>query len=331
MIFIVSRFSPTEWSIEDSYSLVGGSGATVRNKFSISNSIWFVIASALGQSNADVTPRSPAGRVVGAAWWFFILVLVASYSANLTAYLTIERMSSSAQTADELSRQTDVEYGAVSGGATFNFFAQSQLPTYQRMREYMLNLGDEVMVNSTAEGVARVRNNRGGYAFILDSPTNEFENQQAPCNTIKGGKNLNGGASGRGFGIATSKGSGLRDPINMAVLKLRESGRLAKLKEKWWNQNSECGTVLDDGPTISYQSELSLADLSGIFFILVVGLIAGMIMAIVEFCHKSNVESKAGKVNFSDAMRNKAKLALQGGTDTGDVDAVRFYGDSSAL
>ena len=56
------RFSPTEWSIEDSYSLVGGNGATVKNKFSISNSIWFVIASALGQSNADVTPRSPAGR-----------------------------------------------------------------------------------------------------------------------------------------------------------------------------------------------------------------------------------------------------------------------------
>ena len=56
-----------------------------------------------------------------------------------------------------------------------------------------------------------------------------------------------------------------------------------------------------------------------------------MIIAIVEFCHKSNMESKTGKVNFSDAMRNKAKLALQGGTDSSDVDAVRFYGDSSAL
>ena len=31
----------------------------------------------------------------------------------------------------------------------------------------MLNRGDEVMVNSTAEGVERVRNSRGGYAFIL--------------------------------------------------------------------------------------------------------------------------------------------------------------------
>ena len=35
------------------------------------------------------------------------------------------------------------------------------------MNEYMLDRGDEVMVNSTAEGVERVRNSRGGYAFIL--------------------------------------------------------------------------------------------------------------------------------------------------------------------
>ena len=48
---------------------------------------------------------------------------------------------------------------------------------------------------------------------------------------------------------------------------------LAKLKEKWWNYNSECGTVVGNGPSISYQSELSLSDLSGIFFILVLGLI----------------------------------------------------------
>lgn len=54
-------------------------------------------------------------------------------------------------------------------------------------------------------------------------------------------------------------------------------------------------------------------------------------MAIVEFCHKSKIESKTGKVKFSDAMKTKAKLALQGGTDSSDVDAVRFYGDSSAL
>ena len=35
------------------------------------------------------------------------------------------------------------------------------------MHEYMASRGDEVLVNSTEEGVERVRTGRGGYAFIL--------------------------------------------------------------------------------------------------------------------------------------------------------------------
>ena len=35
------------------------------------------------------------------------------------------------------------------------------------MHEYMASRGDEVLVNSTEEGVNRVRSGRGGYAFIL--------------------------------------------------------------------------------------------------------------------------------------------------------------------
>lgn len=37
------------------------------------------------------------------------------------------------------------------------------------MHEYMASRGDEVLVNSTEEGVERVRTGRGGYAFILGS------------------------------------------------------------------------------------------------------------------------------------------------------------------
>ena len=35
------------------------------------------------------------------------------------------------------------------------------------MHEYMASRGDEVLVNSTEDGVERVRTGRGGYAFIL--------------------------------------------------------------------------------------------------------------------------------------------------------------------
>jgi hypothetical protein len=35
-----------------------------------------------------------SGRIVGGAWWFFSLILISSYTANLAAFLTVERMVS---------------------------------------------------------------------------------------------------------------------------------------------------------------------------------------------------------------------------------------------
>ena len=69
---------------------------------------------------------------------------------------------------------------------------------------------------------------------------------------MKSGKNLNGASSGRGFGIATAKGSGLRDPVNMAILSLREKGILGKFKRilyhsacvMWFfNKETECISI----------------------------------------------------------------------------------------
>ena len=31
-------------------------------------------------------------RIVGGIWWFFTLIIISSYTANLAAFLTVERM-----------------------------------------------------------------------------------------------------------------------------------------------------------------------------------------------------------------------------------------------
>ena len=32
-------------------------------------------------------------RIVGGIWWFFTLIIISSYTANLAAFLTVERMA----------------------------------------------------------------------------------------------------------------------------------------------------------------------------------------------------------------------------------------------
>lgn len=47
-----------------------------------------------------------------------------------------------------------------------------------------------VLATSTREGIMRVRESKGKYAFLIESSTNEYTNERAPCDTIKVQLNL---------------------------------------------------------------------------------------------------------------------------------------------
>ena len=97
---------------------------TPLNEFSLLNSFWFAI-SALMQQGCDFTPRSLSGRIVGSVWWFFTLILISSYTANLAAFLTVERMVTPINSPEDLAAQTEVQYGTLYHGSTWDFFRVS--------------------------------------------------------------------------------------------------------------------------------------------------------------------------------------------------------------
>ncbi|KAI0218530.1 Glutamate receptor 1 [Lamellibrachia satsuma] len=284
VLFVVSRFSPYEWQIEDSVN-----GPTFTNDFTILNSLWFALG-AIMQQGCDISPRSMSGRIVGGVWWFCTLILISSYTANLAAFLTVERMLTPIESADDLAKQTAIQYGTLSAGSTQNFFRKSEIPVYQRMWAFMQSAQPSVFVEKTALGVQKVKDSKGKYAFLLESTMNDYHNQLKPCNTMKVGGNLDS----KGYGIATPLGSSLREPISVAVLQLRESGFLQKLHKKWWYDKGECGGE-NDGKG-SKQSALTLSNVAGVFYILIGGLALAMITSVLEFVYKSRVETKRQKV-----------------------------------
>ena len=36
--------------------------------------------------------QAASTRIVGAIWWFFTLIIISSYTANLAAFLTVDKM-----------------------------------------------------------------------------------------------------------------------------------------------------------------------------------------------------------------------------------------------
>ncbi|EMP24937.1 Glutamate receptor 2, partial [Chelonia mydas] len=307
VLFLVSRFSPYEWHTEEFEDGRETQSNESTNEFGIFNSLWFSLG-AFMQQGCDISPRSLSGRIVGGVWWFFTLIIISSYTANLAAFLTVERMVSPIESAEDLSKQTEIAYGTLDSGSTKEFFRRSKIAVFDKMWTYMKSAEPSVFVRTTAEGVARVRKSKGKYAYLLESTMNEYIEQRKPCDTMKVGGNLDS----KGYGIATPKGSSLRTPVNLAVLKLSEQGVLDKLKNKWWYDKGECGAK--DSGSKEKTSALSLSNVAGVFYILVGGLGLAMLVALIEFCYKSRAEAKRMKMTLNDAMRSKARLSITGST-----------------
>ncbi|ESO90630.1 hypothetical protein LOTGIDRAFT_122838, partial [Lottia gigantea] len=309
VLFLVSRFSPNEWHLSEDSSIT--------NDFTISNSLWFSLG-AFMQQGCDVSPRSMSGRIVGSVWWFFTLIIISSYTANLAAFLTVERMLTPIESAEDLAKQTDIQYGTTRSGSTEAFFKQSKVDRYHRMWSYMTSATPSVFVDTIEEGIRKVREANGKYAFLIESTTNEYVNKREPCDTMKVGNNLNS----NGFGIATPVGSDLKDKLNFAVLELRESGQLASWQKKWWLDTGTCPpqTTSKDGA----QSALSLNNVAGIFFILIGGLVLALITAGLEFLYKSKKDARRYKTTFGSAVRSKARLSFRGHSDGPEPTTTRL-------
>lgn len=61
-------------------------------------------------------------RLVAGIWWFFTLIMVSSYTANLAAFLTVESVSEPFKNVEELVNQNVIAYGLKKRGSTEEYF-----------------------------------------------------------------------------------------------------------------------------------------------------------------------------------------------------------------
>ena len=64
-----------------------------------------------------------SGRLVSIVWWFFCLVMISFYTGSIVMLLTTEKtIQTSIKTVDDLIKQSDIKYGTVYEGSTYDFF-----------------------------------------------------------------------------------------------------------------------------------------------------------------------------------------------------------------
>ena len=127
--------------------------------------------------------------------------MISSYTANLAAFLTIERMEAPINSVDDLAKQTKIKYGCLQSGSTKSFFEDSTTEVYQKLYRVMSENEDEVMMTSNKDGIDKVLMQQGSYAFFMESTTIEYVIERH-CNL----QQIGGLLDSKSYGIAVQQG-----------------------------------------------------------------------------------------------------------------------------
>jgi len=92
-----------------------------KREFTLKECLWFCMTSLTPQGGGEA-PRNLSGRLVAATWWLFGFIIIASYTANLAAFLTVSRLDSPIESLDDLAKQYKIKYAPQDGTSSSTYF-----------------------------------------------------------------------------------------------------------------------------------------------------------------------------------------------------------------
>ncbi|KAL3316543.1 Glutamate receptor ionotropic, kainate 1 [Cichlidogyrus casuarinus] len=298
VLYLVARFTPYEWYNPHPCNQ---NSEVIENNFNMLNTFWFVIGS-LMQQGIDIVPRATSTRIIAGCWWFFTLIIIASYTANLAAFLTVERMKPTIESAKDLV-ESRIKYGTIKDGSTFEFFSKSNNDIFRRMYKHMQLNEAEVMQSKSEHGVERVRTGTD-YAFILESTTNDYWTKRN-CELLKIGPNLDS----KGYGFGLPKSSPYDGVISEEILGMLENNKIAELEKEFYLQGvtNPCS---DQTQTNMDTSSLGFDQMSGCFLMVLIALVSALLVSFFEFSVRVFKLSKNSGRSMGEEMAREFRFSM---------------------
>ncbi|TRY61678.1 hypothetical protein TCAL_07990 [Tigriopus californicus] len=164
----------------------------------------------------------------------------------------------------------------------------------------------EVMVSSNEEGLQKVLESDGGYAYLMESSSIMYIVERN-CELVQVGGNLDN----KGYGIPMRKGSPYKSLIDSAILELQEESVLFKLKTKWWKQKRGGGACQGGGSGEGSVAELGLPNVAGVFIVTVAGCFVATILAFIEFLVGAKNQSEELGTPWLYEIKEELKFAFK--------------------
>ncbi len=175
--------------------------------------IWWASVSVTTVGYGDLKVRRVLGRMLGIVWMFFGLVLIAGFTATVTAELTVAQFTSTIQDADDLRGH---RVATVEGTTSAEYLANQRIP-YVGVEDiesaYAMLYGGAIdAIVYDAPVLAHYASTTDEYRFFLVGAPIKEEN----------------------YGIALPPESPHEELINQALLELMENGTYDELQRTWF-------------------------------------------------------------------------------------------------
>lgn len=271
-------------------------------RMGINNVLYFVWASLFWQT-PETVPRAPSARILTAVWYLSAVVFVASYTANMVAFVASNQMDIAAwDSVSDLVSQTKIDYGTVSDSSVEFIFKSSGVKVATSIYNYLQSDPDRFMVSSTDEGLERVRN--GSYAFFWDSLVLDLEASNSDCKL----RTVNVGFGGVAYAAAFTKNSPLKPVFSRNILRLKESGYMTVLWERYFGELNGCisRTTAHDA---NYR-RLQFEELAGVFYFVALAMGTGFILLTIEWIWAGIQDVNSRDVSAPKSLRDAIRIRL---------------------
>ncbi|XP_042193500.1 glutamate receptor ionotropic, NMDA 1a isoform X3 [Callorhinchus milii] len=288
MLYLLDRFSPfgrfkvnSEEEEEDALTL--------------SSAMWFSWGVLLNSGIGEGAPRSFSARILGMVWAGFAMIIVASYTANLAAFLVLDRPE------ERITGINDPRLRNPSDKFIYATVKQSSVDIYFRRQvelSTMYRHMEKHNYESAAEAIQAVRDGKL-HAFIWDSAVLEFEASQK-CDLVTTGELF----FRSGFGIGMRKDSPWKQAVSLAILSFHENGFMEDL-DKNWVRYQECDFRSNAPATLTFEN------MAGVFMLVAGGIVAGIFLIFIEIAYKRHKDARRKQMQLAFAAVNVWRKNLQ--------------------
>ncbi|KAM9858665.1 glutamate receptor ionotropic, NMDA 1b [Aulostomus maculatus] len=261
----------------------------------LSSAMWFSWGVLLNSGIGEGAPRSFSARILGMVWAGFAMIIVASYTANLAAFLVLDRPE------ERITGINDPRLRNPSDKFIYATVKQSSVDIYFRRQvelSTMYRHMEKHNYESAAEAIQAVRDNKL-HAFIWDSAVLEFEASQK-CDLVTTGELF----FRSGFGIGMRKDSPWKQNVSLAILSSHENGFMEDL-DKTWVRYQECDSRSNAPATLTFEN------MAGVFMLVAGGIVAGIFLIFIEIAYKRHKDARRKQMQLAFAAVNVWRKNLQ--------------------